>query len=247
MFSVIKTRIKQGYRTGAFPHKPPVLPEDFKGVLKRNPNACTGCGKCCGVCPSNALADNGGKIDLGKCIFCGKCAGACPSNALSFTKEYRMGALSREKLVHNTDEDYKPDVSIHPIASKLFKKSLKIREVSAGGCGACELDFNVLHTPAWDMGRFGIAAVASPRHADAVLITGPISRNMLTGLKKTVNAMPQPCCIIACGTCAISGGIYAENEECHNGADKILPIDLYIPGCPPHPATTLDALLRLMH
>ncbi len=246
MFSVIKARFQQGYKTGKFPKAEPVLPDHFKGVLKRKASACTKCGKCTAACPAGALAENGGKIDLGKCLFCGRCAEACPEKALSFSKEYRLGALSREKLIHNTDEDYQPDETVHPLASKLFSKSLKIREVSAGGCAACELDFNVLHTLAWDMGRFGIAAVASPRHADAVLVTGPISRNMLTALKKTIAAMPEPCCIIACGACAISGGLYADHEECHAGLDSVIHVDLYIPGCPPHPTVTLDALLRLM-
>ncbi len=246
MLEILKARIKQGYRTGSFPDTPPTLPENFKGVLKRDPSACSECGKCTDACPTKALTENGGKIDLGKCIFCGHCSENCPSQAIAFTKEYRMGALTREKLIHNTDTDYEPDTSAHPVASKLFGKSLKIREVSAGGCAACELDFNVLHTLAWDMGRFGIMAVASPRHADAVLVTGPVSKNMLIALKKTIDAMPQPSCIIACGACAISGGIYSDSDECHQGLDSIVKVDLYIPGCPPHPTTTLDALLRLI-
>lgn len=246
MINVIKTRVQQGYRTGTFPYSKPVLPDLFLGVLERKASACTSCGKCVESCPTKALSHMGGKIDLGKCIFCGKCQTVCPTKALTFSKEHRLGVLNREKLIHATDTKFEPDVSLHPVASKLFRKSFKIREVSAGGCNACELDFNVLHTLAWDMERFGISAVASPRHADAVLITGPVSRNMLLALKKTVVAMPKPCCIIASGACAISGGLYCDHEECHSGVDTILPVDLYIPGCPPHPAVTLDALLRLM-
>ncbi|MBO4630804.1 MAG: NADH-quinone oxidoreductase subunit NuoB, partial [Lentisphaeria bacterium] len=125
-------------------------------------------------------------------------------------------------------------------------RSLKIRQVSAGGCAACELDFNVLNTLAWDMGRFGIQVAASPRHADCILVTGPVSRNMLTALKKTYQAAPRPVWVIACGTCAVSGGLFSDSPECSHGVDQFLPVDLYVPGCPPHPATLLEGILRLM-
>ena len=128
----------------------------------------------------------------------------------------------------------------------LCGKSLHIRQVSAGGCAACELDFNVLGTLAWDMGRFGIKVVASPRHADAVLVTGPVSLNMQTALQKTYDAMGDPKLVIACGACAISGGIYQTSGKVCAGAEKMLPVDLYVPGCPPHPATLLEALVRFI-
>jgi Ni,Fe-hydrogenase III small subunit len=104
----------------------------------------------------------------------------------------------------------------------------------------------VLGTLAWDMGRFGIQVVASPRHADCILVTGPVSKNMLLALKKSYDAAPRPVWVIACGTCAVSGGIYADSPECCGGVEEILKPDLYIPGCPPHPTTILEGLLRLM-
>ena len=129
---------------------------------------------------------------------------------------------------------------------KLFGQSLKLRQVCAGGCNACEADTNVLGTVVYDLGRFGIQFVASPRHADGLLITGPVTENMKLALEKTYDAVPDPKITIAVGACAISGGPYIDLPNVHNGADKIIPVDLYIPGCPPHPLTILDGLLRLL-
>ena len=129
---------------------------------------------------------------------------------------------------------------------RLLGRSLKLRQVSAGGCSACEADVNVLNTVVFDLGRFGIQFVASPRHADGLLITGPVTENMKLALQKTYAAVPSPKIVIAVGACAISGGPFMDHPEVHNGADSLLPIDLYVPGCPPHPVTILDGLLRLL-
>jgi Ni,Fe-hydrogenase III small subunit len=118
--------------------------------------------------------------------------------------------------------------------------------VSAGGCNACEADVNVLGTVVFDLGRFGIQFVASPRHADGLLITGAVTQNMRLAVEKTWAAVPGPKLVIAVGACAISGGPYAGHPEVLNGADALLPVDLYVPGCPPHPVTILDGLLRLL-
>jgi len=129
---------------------------------------------------------------------------------------------------------------------RLFGRSLKLRQVSAGGCNACEAELNVLSTVVFDMARFGIQFVASPRHADGIVVSGAVSENMRTALLDTYAAIPRPKLVIAVGACAISGGPYVDNIEVHNGCGSLLPVDLFIPGCPPHPMTILDGLLRLL-
>ena len=249
MLKALSARFFQGYRTGKFPDQPPVLPDRFNGRPVILGEKCINCGECSKACPANAVAFPGGKcsIDTGKCIFCGDCAEVCPRKAISFSKEYRLANMTRERLIVHPGEIYEPERPTDREFLKFCGKSLKIRQVSAGGCSACELDFNVLGTLAWDSGRFGIQVVASPRHADCILVTGPVSRNMLLALKKTYDAAPRPVWVIACGACAISGGIYANSPETCGGVEEILKPDLYVPGCPPHPATLLEALLRLMN
>jgi len=129
---------------------------------------------------------------------------------------------------------------------RLFGRSLKLRQVSAGGCNACEADTNVLATPNFDLARFGIQFVASPRHADGLLVTGPVSQNMKLALLKTYEALPSPSIVIATGACAISGGLFKGNSEVNDGIGDLIPVDLYIPGCPPNPWTILEGILRFM-
>ena len=248
MLKALKARIIQGYRTGTFPKTEPVLPDRFAGRPVWDKALCTDCGKCVENCPVKAVVKNDGKVtvDTGKCIFCRDCEEKCSSGALKLSKEYRLGAMSRSNLFAS-DGIYEPERPTDREFLKFCGKSLKIRQISAGGCSACELDFNVLGTLAWDMGRFGIQVVASPRHADCILVTGPVSRNMLLALKKGYDAAPRPVWVIACGACAISGGIYADSPETCGGVEEILKPDLYVPGCPPHPAVLLEAILRLMN
>lgn len=248
MLNVLAARLRQGHRTIGFPKTVPVLPERFRGRPKIDPARCPpGCGICADTCPTDAISIDarGPRIDLGRCLFCPECEQACPPGALHFTTDYRLATHRRDALVMGTNE-LELAQALDARARSLFGRSLKLRQVSAGGCNACEADVNVLNTVVFDLGRFGVQFVASPRHADGLLITGSVTRNMRLALQKTYQAVPPPKLVIAVGACAIAGGPYRGHPEVHNGADALVPVDLYVPGCPPHPLTILDGLLRLL-
>ncbi|MEK6704804.1 MAG: NADH-quinone oxidoreductase subunit NuoB [Bdellovibrionota bacterium] len=262
MLGEIKARINQGYRTIKFPDVEPDLPERFRGMPKMN---CKNfdCKKCKEACPTGAISiagaarDTGAtqgagtirqlKLDMGRCIFCTDCVLACPEKAISFTRDYGLSANDRDDLILKNGQVFEPANALKKETLRIFGRSLKLRQVSAGGCNACEMDTQVLSTVVFDLERFGIQFVASPRHADGLLITGPVTESMRLALEKTYEAVPNPKIVIAVGACAISGGLYAGHDEvAKSGATEIFPVDLYIPGCPPHPITILDGLLRLI-
>jgi Ni,Fe-hydrogenase III small subunit len=249
MFKIIQARWQQGHRTRPFPADESSMPDRFAGrpELSAGSTSTDAWRAAAAACPTGALLERDGRpaLDLGRCLFCRACEEAAPGGPVRFTRDYRL-AVDRRDAFFTSDGVIERARGLDQRLRKLFGRSLKLRQVSAGGCNACEADVNVLNTLVWDLGRFGIQFVASPRHADGLLVTGAVTRNMRLALQKTYDAVPAPKIVIAVGACAISGGPYAGHPEVHDGIGDLLPVDLYIAGCPPHPATILDGLLRLI-
>ena len=210
MLSIIKERLEQGHRTSRYPAEQPQLSDRLRGLPLLDSKRCgEGCQACAEACPTDAMSVQGGelKLDLGRCLFCTDCMRACPDGAITYSQDYRLATRNREDLVID-GRGLELAQALDRKMQSLFGRSLKLRVVSAGGCNGCESDVNVLGTIVFDLGRFGIQFVASPRHADGLLITGPVTENMKLALEKTYDAIPAPKLVIAVGACAISGGPY---------------------------------------
>jgi len=243
MIKTLQNRFEQGYRTSRYPKEPIQLPERYRGRPQIVPDATAElAAHCAAACPQEAIDAESKRIDMGRCVFCGTCERLSEGRFVKFTQDFEIATAQKEHLI--TDGSL-PTLADHAKQhfKKLFGRSLQLRQVSAAGCNSCEADLNVLATPFFDMARFGINFVASPRHADAIVVTGPISRNMKTALLQTYDAVPAPKAVIAVGSCTLSGGPFRGSPEITEGLDQLLPVDLFIPGCPPHPLTNLHAFL----
>ncbi len=247
MFDLLKLRKRHGYQ--AIPDIRTASPvSTHTGFPVLDASKCKeDCIPCKDICPTGAIRVDPLAIDLGKCIFCGECERVCNGGAIKFSNEYKIGSTERESLIISSGtafENFRQTAieskrEIH----KLFGRSLKLRQVSAGGCNGCEMELAACSNVNFDMGRFGIDFVASPRHADGIVITGAISRNMAPALMDTYKSIGEPKIVIAAGACAISGGVFAESEELNRNIFDKIKIDLFIPGCPPHPLVFINSLL----
>lgn len=199
------------------------------------------------VCPTGAITASPVTLDLGKCLFCGECERCFPQK-IHFTDDTHLATNVRERLIVKEGEDKPIEVDkslVRPEVRKTFRSSLKLRQVSAGGDGSCEAELNATGNVQFDLGRYGIEFAASPRHADGVLVTGPISANMAEALELTYEACPEPRIIVLDGTDAISGGIFAGSPDLDRSFLEKHEVDLYIPGNPAHPLTVINGLLDL--
>ena len=199
------------------------------------------------LCPTNAITNQPIQIDLGKCTFCGECAMRFPEK-ISFTKEYKIASNEQERLIVKEGEDKTIEVNPDTVRKEIhrvFGKSLKLRQVSAGGDNSCEMELNASNNVQFDISRYGIDFVASPRHADGIVITGPITKNMAEAVQICYDAIPEPKIIVLVGTDAISGGLFADSTAVDRSFLNNHHVDLYIPGNPAHPLSIVNGLLDL--
>ena len=254
--------------TANYPRIAPRLAEQFRGCPEFDFDAWSDARPAAEACPTGAIAvrDRDGlrqvTVDYGRCIFCGECEQASADGAVRMTQQFELAATDRRDLVLTAEYALHPDGSHAALRSatsgpgdeepgkriaaaiqNLLGHSLSIRQVDAGSCNGCEQEIVALNNPVHDIERFGIHFVASPRHADMLLVTGPVTRNMELALRKTLAATPAPKVVVAVGACGISGGIFGTNYASLGGVDAVIPVDVYIPGCPPRPEALLHGIL----
>ena len=273
MFKILQKTVSTGTVTANYPADPAKISDLFRGRPSFDFDKWKDARPAAEVCPTGAISssDKGDSrkviVDYGLCVFCGLCSEASSEQAVRITQEFELATPDRRNLFFTAEYTLNADgthrglrkvdrrlVSAETDVESLGKKaretiqkilgrSLAIREVDAGSCNGCELEIVALNNPVHDIERFGIQFVASPRHADMLLVTGPVTRNMELALLKTHRAMSEPKVVVAVGACGISGGIFGENYASLGGVDKVLPVDVYVPGCPPRPQALLHGIL----
>ena len=241
----LKVRVSQGKQF--VPDVRAANPVGFRGLPMIDAAPCQdGCTECAEACPTTAIQLGAFGLDLGRCVFCDECARICPQEKIKFTAGYRMASRTRDGLIVREGSSTLGPVEASEAIRKIFGRSLKVRSVSAGGCNGCELEINAMTNVNFDCGRYGIETVASPRHADGLILSGPITANMAAALELCYEGMPDPKFVIAVGACAISGGIFEPSLVLDRTFLGRFAPELYIAGCPPHPLAIVNGILDLM-
>ncbi len=249
MFDALKAFIHHGKRFIPDPTKVQ-LPDNFTGLpYIKNVSCPESCNLCQENCPTKAITLSPVTLSLDKCIFCLECSQNCPAQKIEFTNQHKISSNSIENLQVKEGEDNQIFMNADLVRKEIYSKigrSLKLRLVSAGSCNGCELELNAAGNVNFDMGRYGIEFVASPRHADGLVITGPVTENSLDAVKLTYEAIPEPKIVILVGACALSGGIFQNSPALRRDILHELKPDLYVPGCPTHPLTFINGVLELI-
>lgn len=255
MYNIVKKFKQHGVVTIDYPKKP-VGGNFITGKPVIDEAKCKACGTCKKVCPTGAVLGNDKpEISLDKCIFCRFCEEECPNAAMSLSNEFELAVLDKKEIASSLATYESGYISkeyeilgqrLKESIKKKFGRSLQIREVDAGSCNGCDNEAIALNGPYNDIERLGISFVASPRHADMLFVTGPVTRNMEEALIKTYNAIPDPKLVVAVGSCAASGGIFAGSYACKAGVDMVIPVDAYVPGCPPRPQAIIYGILKAL-
>ncbi len=234
--------LRTGTVTTRFPRGPVPNTGPFRGYLRADSaRGCADCRRCVGTCPSPALGwkNNGLSVDQAACLRCNLCVAACPEGNLSFSPS-PLGAVRHRDALRKPMASTPPPP---PAASKVLRRSLALRTVDAGSCGACEAEIQALANPFYDLTRLGLSFTPTPKHADTLLVTGPVTAGMAAPLDAALEAMPEPRLVIAVGACATGGGPFPTSAFSHGGLDTRLTPCVYVPGCPPHPLAILEGIL----